>query len=398
MLSPHLRSALQTLQEGDFQARWEVVKSISNCGTEAIVPLLAILEEEETDWELLWFIARILGNLHHPDAVNALAQLLQSTSNPDVAGMAATALANQGEAAIAPLIELLQVPPTRSLALQALAQIRHPHAVPALLDAVNDPASEIRVTAIDALSHYYGLAIPSVLLQALADPNADVRKAAVNGLAIQANQPTNQLELTPHLKPLLWDLNPNVCCQTAIALGRVGTDAAADALLEVVQSTPALLALRLEAIRAMARIGSLYALMQLQTSLFDLSQSSAAADLEVSREIVAVLGRVESSALQAKATEILLNLLHTHLPLLTDLRLKQAIARSLGQLKQLDAIDALIQLLADSNASVRFHAIAALKQLNAEAAYQTLQTLSARSDLEAPLQQGIAIALQEWQT
>ncbi len=76
--------------------------------------------------------------------------------------------------------------------------------------------------------------------------------------------------------------------------------------------------------------------------------------------------------------------------------IKSAIALSLGQLGEMQAIEPLILLLADSNASVRLHAIAALKNLDEEATYQQLQELANNATLTADLQQGIAIALAEW--
>jgi len=48
---------------------------------------------------------------------------------------------------------------------------------------------------------------------------------------------------------------------------------------------------------------------------------------------------------------------------------KQAIALSLGQLGDMQAIDPLIQLLADADAGVKLHVITALKQLAPQAAH-----------------------------
>jgi hypothetical protein len=45
---------------------------------------------------------------------------------------------------------------------------------------------------------------------------------------------------------------------------------------------------------------------------------------------------------------------------------------------------------------VRLHAIAALKNLDREAAYQQLQQLAKNTALTPDLRQGIAIALAEW--
>jgi len=109
------------------------------------------------------------------------------------------------------------------------------------------------------------------------------------------------------------------------------------------------------------------------------------------QEAIAVLGRVENLQTKEQAAEILLQLLESQ----PDVREKQAIAFSLGQLGQLEAMEALIQLLGDVNASVRFHAIAALQQLAPQAAYQRLEVMSGEA-LSPALQNGVAIALQEW--
>jgi len=54
---------------------------------------------------------------------------------------------------------------------------------------------------------------------------------------------------------------------------------------------------------------------------------------------------------------------------------KQKIALSLGQLGDMQAIDPLIQLLADADAGVKLHVITALKQLAPQAAHSQLQQL-----------------------
>ena len=69
---------------------------------------------------------------------------------------------------------------------------------------------------------------------------------------------------------------------------------------------------------------------------------------------------------------------------------KQAIALSLGQLSELRAIDALIQLLADPDARVKLHVIRALKNLGSEAAHWQLQQLATKEVLAPDLKQGVA--------
>jgi HEAT repeat protein len=374
-----LEAALDLLKVGDFHDRWDAVKVISAWGDEAIALLLPLLQTD--DWELQWFIVRILGNLQNPTTIPTLIELIKA-NHADVAGMAAGVLSSFGEMAIAPLAALLDHGPTRLLAMQALAQIHHPQVIPPLLQEVED--ADVRAVAIEALGHFHHAPeIPPVLLAALQDPAVTVRRAAVVGLGFQVE--CHQADWVNRLQPLLQDLDGEVAQQTAIALGRMGTPAAVavlnQALLtQAVQSSHP--DLTVEIIRAIARVGT--KLDGLQAYLQDATPTGK-------QEAIAVLGRVENLQTKGQAAEILLQLLESQ----PDVREKQAIAFSLGQLGQLEAMDALIQLLGDADASVRFHAIAALKQLDPQAAYQRLEVMVGEA-LSPALQNGVAIALREW--
>jgi HEAT repeat protein len=154
--------------------------------------------------------------------------------------MAATALSSLGDSAIEALASLLSEPDSRLLATTALSQIRRPEIITPLLGVVDDPQVAVRSMAIEALSSFHDSRIPPVLLKALKDHAAVVRKEAVIGLGLRSDL-REELDLLNQLKPLLYDFNPDVCQQAAIALGRMGTDEAADALFKVLQSpaTPA---------------------------------------------------------------------------------------------------------------------------------------------------------------
>jgi HEAT repeat protein len=424
----NLEQAIANLHSGDFHTRWETVKPIESQGAAAIAPLLHLLQTEPTDWELHWFIARLLGNIGHPSTIPTLITLLTHSIHTDVTAMAAIALTHFGELAIAPLIDTLAHTPTRLLSVQALAQIRHPDVVAPLIQVVQDPVAPIRAVAIEALSHFHhDTAIASLLLEALQDQDATVRQAAVMGLGFQAKSAPTANHWVPQIQPLLWDLYPKVGQQAAIALGRIGTEAAIAALCHVLQSPHTPLGLQAEAVRALARIGTISALEGLQAYLtspnptstdststkpasdqsndqaavildFALPDSSPSPAVDSSSlghlEAIAVLGRVEGHEAQVKATEILLERLQTHDE--QKIRERQAIALSLGQLEQLAALEPLIHLLADRQDSVRFHAIAALKQLAPELSKQRLEQFAQDSELEPALQSGIQIALAEW--
>jgi HEAT repeat protein len=371
----HRAAVLARLQEGDFHDRWDAVKVISGWGDEAIAPLLALLDTE--DGELQWFIVRILGNLQNPGVIPTLVALVRE-NHADVAPMAAGVLSGFGELAIAPLCELLDCElldhaPTRLLGVQALAQIHHPQVVEPLLRVAADP--EVRAVAIEALGHFHQVPeIPPVLLAALQDPVAAVRRAAVVGLGFQ----DCEAGWVARLQPLLQDLNVEVAQQTAIALGRIGTPEAVAVLNQALRLAHP--ALEVELIRAIARIG---------TDLEGLRAYLQRADGAGKQEAIAVLGRLENEAMKGSATEILLQLLAAQ----PEVREKQAIAFSLGQLGARPAMEALIQLLADENASVRFHAIAALKQF--ALAHERLLEMQGEA-LSPALRQGVGMALQEW--
>lgn len=391
----NIQLLIDLLKNGDFQARWDAAKAIAHHDRLALPALLTLLQQEDADSELLWFIARILGNLEHPAAINALIHLMQSTDVPEVVEMATAALAQRGTDAISALTPLLAHSSTQLFAVQALAQIHHPQVVPPLLQVAQDSPPPIRAAAIEALSHFYDPALVPIFFSALQDSASAVRQAAVIALGIQSTQ-YFQPEIVDRLQPLLEDINLEVCRQTAIALGRIATTTATAALLNVLQSAHAPTLLQIEAVRALARIDSLQAIEGLHHYLFNIPTPLPNKFLDVCQEIVAVLGRVESAATREASANLLINLLTTSHPATQSLKAKQSIALSLGQLGQLLALNPLIQLLADSHPSVQFHAIAALKQLAPEAAYLRLQAWATQEELAAPLRAGITVALQEW--
>ncbi|MFO0515164.1 MAG: HEAT repeat domain-containing protein, partial [bacterium] len=91
--------ALEALQKCDFQQRWEIAKLFPQIGKPAIAPLIALLESEEQDGEMRWFLARILSQFDDRACILALSQLLQRSEEEELSQMAAAALANIGSSA-----------------------------------------------------------------------------------------------------------------------------------------------------------------------------------------------------------------------------------------------------------------------------------------------------------
>jgi HEAT repeat protein len=387
-----LRLALTVLEAGDFQSRWEIAKVLPAFGQAAIAPLIDLLQDEEADLESRWFAARILGQFDHPDVIETLIGILQTAADEELTMMAAEALANLGSAAIAPLTTLLQDPTTRLFAVQSMAKIRHPETIPPLLTVVNDPQPAIRAMAIEALGSFHDPQILPVLIQALTDPAAVVRRTAVATLGVQSNQMMDT-DRVSYLADRLWDLNLDVCQQAAIALGRLGTDRAVEALFRVLKSPHTPAPLQLETIRALGWAETALALECLEQSLTLLGEADTPPFIY--QEIVTTLGHWAAPSLQPRASQILIDLLHSTHPAIADARIRQAIALGLGHLGQIQALEPLTQLLADPEIGVQLHAIAALKTLDLQASLRHLETLSQQDDLSEAMKRGVAIALEE---
>ncbi|PSB34031.1 HEAT repeat domain-containing protein [Chlorogloea sp. CCALA 695] len=380
--------AQTVLIEGDFSQRWDIAKVFPRLGANvgigidrAIAPIVEIVKNEE-DEELRWYAARILGEFNHPTkAIAALVDLLKSSENDELTSMVASALGQIGNPAVAALKELLAEETTRLIAVQSLSHIRRSEIIAPLLTVVKDPDAKIRKTSIEALGSFHNAEIPPVLLEALDDISAPVRKEAVTGLGFRSDV-REELNLVDKLIPRLYDFNLEVCCTAAVSLGRLGGDIATNALKSVLTSPLTPINLQLECIRALGRIETPLSLQYLRSCLNEHS-------FPVQQEVVKVLGQVQK--LKVIAGEILIEALQL------SNTLTSAIALSLGRLGELQAIDPLINLLANPDTGVRLHTIAALQQLAPVQAYQQLQHLNNDSKITSELTQGIEFALQEWQ-
>jgi len=392
-----LSLAIEVLLFGDFHQRWDIAKVFPKLGQsayaggvdEVIAPLIEILEDEEAEEELRWFAGRILGEFKHLEAIAALVEVLKTSQSEELSGMAAAALGNIGSPAVASLTELLAHETTRLVAVRALSHIRRSETIAPLLSVVSDPQVPIRAAAIEALSSFHHPQIPPILLLALDDIAAPVRREAVIGLSFRADL-REELDLVNRLLPRLYDFNLEVCCSTAHALGRLGTDVAATALDQVLTSPHTPMNLQIEIVRSLGRLGTVKSLEYLNSCL------NQQMSTELAQEIVTVLGRVEEPILASVSARILMELLQSTAPATQASSVKQAIALSLGQLGDVQAIEPLIQMLVEPDAGVRLHVITALKHLAFEVAQQQLEQMATDTALAPALKQGVAIALAEW--
>ncbi len=391
ILEQAISLAIQALECGDFQDRWEIAKVLPNLGNCAIAPLISVFENEDADTEQRWFAARILGKFDRPEVIKSLAKLVKN-SDEELSQIAAETLGNLGPTAVASLATLLLQEESRQFATEALAQIRCSETITPLLSVVQDSQVGVRFAAIEALSSCHDSRIGPVLVAALKDPATAVRKEAVKALGVRAYL-DEEFDLVNLLKPLLWDIRLEVCQQAAIAMGRLKTDAAAATLFELLRSQTTPIQLQIETIRALSWMETATALEYLKKVLIAPNYNI---NPTVCQEIVTVLGRWSKPELKAFAAKILIDFIESNHPAVEDARIKQSLALALGQLGDMRALNVLIQLLANPDNSVRLHSLSALKQLGAGEVRQKLESLLKQDNLELGLREGIAIALQEW--
>jgi HEAT repeat protein len=342
--------ALQVLIQGDFDQQWEIAKIIPKLGNIAIQPLLDLLNDTDIDLEDRWVVARILGDFHQPQVVIALIELIQQQEDLELTEIATSALTKIGVPAISALIDLLATP-DRHVAVATLTQIRHSKTIEPLIQVINDPDPQLRSLIVEALGSFHDPRIPPLLITKLTDLNANVRKAAVTALCLRSDLAA-ELELSQHLRPLLFDLNLAVCQATALGLARLPDRSIVEVLAKVLLSPQTPTELQSSVILALGWIGTEPAIDSLIAALPQASTSLAP-------EIVIAIGKTDRS--QVYASQILRNYLQTADP--SAAIIKQEIATALGNLGNPDIVPDLIQLLNDPDDRVKLYAINAISKL-----------------------------------
>ncbi|NJM18465.1 MAG: HEAT repeat domain-containing protein [Richelia sp. SM1_7_0] len=350
-----LRIAIAIMRVGDFQTRWDVAKIFPQIGTQAIVPLIEILEDESADLEMRWFALRILAEFNEPQIIISLVKLIEETQEEELAIAAAQTLAKIGQSAITALIELLKEEKTRLLAVKSLAQIRRSEVIEALLSVVDDSITEVRFTAIEALSSFHHKCLIPVFIKALQDTSFSVRKEAIIALKMRAYL-KEEFPIVNHLQPLIYDINSEVCQQAILALGCMKDQMAIQTLFDFLNFPNAPLFLKKEAVRALNWSESYQALDYLKQSLYS-------SEINLCEEIITVLGRQESTEMKPDAAKILIDFLNSKQEIIDESRIKQAIVTSLGELKDKSALTYLEKLADDKDSKVKLYALAAMKKI-----------------------------------
>jgi len=340
---------------GDFEQRWEVAKYLPKFGESAIAPLTHLLHNEAADLDLRCEAAAILGQINASPALFTLTEILNTDSEPEVITACTNALAKTGKTAIPALSKALTNPETRLPAVEALAYLREPEIMTPLMKVVDDPQPEIRTQAIEALSRFRNSQIIPILMKALQDTHAKVRQEAVIACGVRGKDDDPEAVVSA-LKPLLYDINLDICSHCAIALGKIGTATAMTALAEGLHSSLTPASLKEQIIRSLSYQENEQTLAILSHCLKEESNSLQA-------EIVTVLGRWKSAIFKTEIAEMLVQFYEEIPDAQNNAHLKQSLAVALGNLGVTTGKELLSQLTQDETATVKLHAKAALKKL-----------------------------------
>lgn len=345
----------EAFTEGEFRERWEIAKFLPKFGERAIAPLTEILEDANADIDLRCEAASILSQFQTPDAIFSLTRLLKTETDSEVIAACTQGLSKQGKVAIPTLTESLNQPQMRQAAVEALAYLRHPETIDPLLTVVNDAEAEVRKIAIEALSSFRDSRIVEALIAALQDTDSSVRKESVIALGVRGNDDDPHL-VVETLSPLLGDINVEVGSHCAIALGRIGTPKALNALDQSLNHSLTPDSLKKSIIQGLSH-------HETPQNLARLTKNLQQQPLAMVQEILTILGRWKTEEHKPEIVETL-SLVYQQTPTWQqETSLKQALAVAIGNLGIAKGRDILQQLIQDETPIVKLHAQAALKKL-----------------------------------
>lgn len=214
-----------------------VTEALGNIASPASVEaLLQILQERpdglewQDDWDSWWDVqleaVKALSQAHADEAIPALLAFMDSEEQQDIENdvlKALVSLSGQACAAVAERVSNHDLAPLhRRRAARALGYTAWPEATKILGRALQDPAADVRVEAIEGLARLSASRYTSALILLLRDDDADVREAAVEALQrLLGPSALEDAELRATVYRLLDDPSANV---RAVALqGLKGT-------------------------------------------------------------------------------------------------------------------------------------------------------------------------------
>jgi HEAT repeat protein len=350
-------SLVRALGDPAWWVRMRSVEALEQIGSVAEGPLLVALEDRDQEirrrsavalerlgvaanlvqmidaGERITEASETLGRLAAAGTRELLAELLFHPA-PEVREVAITAIRRAGRSDLG--TELIQraatdpEPSLRVLALDTLRTLRLDRALPAALTGAVDPDPRVRATAIQLAATFGAPDIPDVLRAHTTDPEPLVRAAAARALgALKASSAHAELSR------LMNDPVSAVREAAVLAAGEAG-------LRQLVPEMVALLGdsdegVRTAAARSVAALGD-------RSAVPGLLRAFPQADPNLREGIVAAVSRLDPSAMAGLIDTLMQR---------NDTGGKLSVARTLGRVRQPEAVEVLIRLSRDPDSSVR---------------------------------------------
>ena len=398
VLDEAVNQAIDHLITDDFQSQWDQAKQFSKQFAEwgdRVVPALIQRLEQTEDPDSQWILVRILSQFRQPAVVETLSRLLVTTPDATLQTEVIKALTNQGTQAIATLSNLLQQQTlsNKRLAVRTLARIRRSGTIEPLLSVAADTDMETRAIALEALGSFHDPRVTPVLIAALEDKPI-IAIEAIRTLGRRRDL-IETVDLVASLQPHLHSRDRRVATESAIALGRLGTESAAIALSQSLQA-PLPTSVKAAAARALGWLDIPSATTGLAAAF---ALEAPIVTTEVRQAIAQALSQTQQEALKLTAAEPLLDWLGNVPTLNVDaetVRLKQTVITALAQIGNCDAIDNLLPLLADSDRRIPMHVLNALKQIDPQSAKYKVNTYLQSTPLSEPQKAELMSQMSDW--
>jgi HEAT repeat protein len=330
---------LDRLHDANENVRRAVVENLSNFQDDRILPALMIAINDESS-KIRSAAAQSLG---HIEKIEALPQLTRALCDTD--------------------------PWVRYYAARALAELRSPESIDVLAAALHqDPATQVRIAAADALGAIGGRRAVSVLAPFVDSEDSDLSRAALLALGVIGHPDA----LNP-LRSALRSDNSGRRLDAVQAIAARRDSEAAESLQWAAASDndPAVVEAAIEALTRMATPEAIAALLRLSS------------DRRLRDNVIAQIGRLGPSHLRWIAAGLSSPQLET----------RRSVVEALGRMKHPEASEIIGKALDDDRPEVRLEAVRALRRLGSLAVERKLLQI-AHGDPDPGVREAAQQALQ----
>jgi HEAT repeat protein len=263
---PEVETALPLLADSDAAVRRVALLRVAEYAHEC--PQLFVVASRDTDAGVRLEAARALEGVTDPEAMTALAALLED-EDAEVATAARASLVEINDPAAAPaLLALLgqNRPGTSAALLAALRGLRHPGVLAPALAALEHDSADVRREAVGALAYLRDAsALPALATRLVNDVDPIVRRAAAGALSFA--EPIHNDALLPAFgHALTADTDWQVREETIATIDKLGWPSSV-ALLGTTLENDAAWEVRLKAARALGRLRAIEAIPALIAAL-----------------------------------------------------------------------------------------------------------------------------------